>query len=103
MPAARADAEDGNISSSLKWTSSIDGLFWTGASFSYANLSLGTHTITAAVTDSGGLTGSASITVNMTAPVNITLTATGYKQKGSRYANLSWSGATTKCRYQARR
>jgi subtilisin len=56
------DAEDGNLTSSLAWTSSLDGPIGTGGTFN-AVLSDGTHTITASVTDSGGLTGSASITV----------------------------------------
>ncbi len=57
-----SDAEDGNLTGSLVWTSSRDGQIGTGGSFSVV-LSDGTHTITASVTDAGGLTGSASITV----------------------------------------
>lgn len=57
-----SDAEDGNLTSGLIWTSSLDGQIGTGSSFSKV-LSDGTHTITASVTDSGGQTGSASITV----------------------------------------
>jgi len=57
-----SDVEDGDLTSSLTWVSSRDGQIGTGGSFS-AVLSDGTHTITASVTDSGDLTGSASITV----------------------------------------
>jgi len=57
-----SDAEDGDLTGSLVWTSSLDGPIGTGGSFS-ATLSDGTHTISAAVTDSGSLTGSASITL----------------------------------------
>lgn len=57
-----SDAEDGDLTSSLVWTSSPDGQIGTGGSFS-AVLSDGTHKITASVTDSGGLASSASITV----------------------------------------
>jgi subtilisin family serine protease len=57
-----SDAEDGDLTGSLVWTSSLDGPIGTGGSFS-AVLSDGTHTLTASVTDAGGLTGSASITV----------------------------------------
>ena len=56
------DAEDENLIASLTWTSNLDGQIGTGSTFS-AVLSDGTHTITASVTDSGGLTGNASITV----------------------------------------
>jgi hypothetical protein len=64
-----SDKEDGNLSARLSWTSSIDGNLGTGSSFS-KTLSLGTHTITAQVTDSGGITTSASVTVTVTAYVN---------------------------------
>lgn len=60
------DAEDGNISTSLTWTSSINGTIGSGASFSTSSLSAGSHTITASVTDSGGLPGSAQITLTVT-------------------------------------
>ncbi|MFZ0429242.1 MAG: hypothetical protein WAO20_14070, partial [Acidobacteriota bacterium] len=51
------DTEDGDLTSSLAWTSSLDGPIGSGGSFS-AILSTGTHVITASVTDSGGLAGS---------------------------------------------
>ncbi len=72
------DAQDGNISASLSWTSSINGAIGSGASFSTSALSIGSHTITASVTDSGGLPGSAAITVNVTsvAPVTVTFFST---------------------------
>jgi hypothetical protein len=59
------DTEDGNISANLAWTSSIDGSIGSGGSFTISTLSVGTHTITASVTDSGGLSGDDSITVNI--------------------------------------
>ncbi len=57
------DTEDGDLSASLSWTSDIDGVIGTGGSFGTNQLSPGSHTITASVADSGGLTGSASITI----------------------------------------
>ena len=48
-----ADTEDGNLSSSVVWASSIDGDLGQGADFDVA-LSVGVHTITAAVADSMG-------------------------------------------------
>ena len=53
-----SDTEDGDLTASLAWTSSIDGPIGSGGSFSNT-LSDGTHTIAASVTDSGGATGSA--------------------------------------------
>jgi hypothetical protein len=65
------DTESGNLTSSLTWTSSLDGPIGSGGSFS-RTLTSGTHTITASVTDPGGLTGSktVSITVSNTPPAS---------------------------------
>ena len=97
--ASASDAQDGNITSSIKWTSSIDGQIGTGGSFSRA-LSAGTHTITATVTDSVGLSSSSRVAITVaasavTAPSGSqstpTLTARGYKVKGAQTVDLSWS------------
>ena len=48
------DTEDGDITGDLAWSSSIDGSLGTGAGFSTSALGVGSHTITASVTDSGG-------------------------------------------------
>ena len=58
-----ADAEDGELTTSLSWTSSINGTIGSGSSFLRSDLSVGIHTITASVTDSGSLQGFAQITV----------------------------------------
>ena len=60
-----SDTEDGDLSASLAWTSSLDGNLGSGASFSTSGLSTGTHTVTAAVTDSGGLSGDATVTITV--------------------------------------
>lgn len=62
-----SDLEDGNLTSSLIWTSSIDGVIGTGGSFS-TTLSEGSHTVTASATDANGNVGSASINVTVVAP-----------------------------------
>jgi hypothetical protein len=56
------DKEDGVLSSKIKWTSNLDGLLGTGSSLS-KTLTVGTHTVVATVTDSGGVTRSASTQV----------------------------------------
>ncbi len=73
--ATASDKEDGNLSSSVTWTSSIDGLLGTGASFN-RTLSAGAHSITASVADSGGLTASKQTSVTVTQPLNTTPTVT---------------------------
>jgi hypothetical protein len=61
-------------------------------------LSVGTHTITAEVTDSGGNTVSNSIAVTIvdnSGGGSITLSVNAYKVRGVKHADLSWSGATS--------
>jgi DNA/RNA endonuclease YhcR with UshA esterase domain len=60
-----SDDLDTGLTASLTWTSSINGPFGIGGTISTSTLSLGEHTITASVTDSGGLTGSQSIIVTI--------------------------------------
>jgi hypothetical protein len=59
-----SDAEDGDLTGDLIWTSNLFGTIGAGGSFT-ATLIDGTHTVTASVTDSGSLNGSESITVNV--------------------------------------
>ena len=61
--ATATDAQDGNLSDALSWISNLDGAIGSGASFSTTTLSVGTHTVAASVTDTGGLVGSSSVTV----------------------------------------
>ncbi len=58
------DAEDGDLTSDLEWTSHLDGIIGSGGSFPKV-LSVGTHTITAKVTDSGSLSGSDAVEVTI--------------------------------------
>ena len=59
-----SDTEDGNLTTNLAWSSNIDGTIGTGGNFS-TSLSLGTHTITAQVSDSSGLSTSRNITIGV--------------------------------------
>jgi hypothetical protein len=66
-----SDVEDGNLSSSLSWSSNLDGSIGIGNSFSTSTLSVGAHTVTAVANDFGTLEGSDQITItveDMTAP-----------------------------------
>lgn len=60
--ASAIDAEDGDLGYDINWSSDLDGNFGTGDDIS-VTLSLGTHVITASVTDSGGFAGSESVGV----------------------------------------
>jgi predicted CXXCH cytochrome family protein len=67
------DGEDGDLSSSISWSSNLDGSIGTGSSVSDSTLSPGTHIITAMVSDAGGLTGSDSINITIDADPVITI------------------------------
>jgi hypothetical protein len=73
-----SDAEDGDLSAALVWSSSLDGALGTGAALALP-LSPGAHVLTVQVTDTGGLVAQATIalTVNGAPSVSITSPADG--------------------------
>jgi len=85
-----SDTEDGDLTAGLAWTSSIDGPIGTGGSFS-TTLSDGNHTITATVTDSGGATGSDSISITVGTPppeaTTVTVDSITYSTQGGKDGN----------------
>ncbi len=98
------DPEDGTLSASLVWTSSLVGPIGTGNNFS-RTLPPGVHTIIASVTDSGGRSTSASVNVTVTAEEPGTpgdapeLSARVVLQSKKWKVELVWSGvASTKVR-----
>ena len=96
------DKEDGNVSASLVWQSSIDGPLGMGSTFS-RTLSAGSHVITAQASDSAGATASTSISITVTSNTSsssgtspaLTLDASGYKIKGKQLTDLSWTGGSS--------
>jgi hypothetical protein len=62
LAATASDFEQGDLSSSVSWSSSIDGPIGTGAAIT-PSLSDGVHSITASVTDNSGQTGLDTMTV----------------------------------------
>jgi chitodextrinase len=92
------DTQDGNLSANLQWTSSLMGPIGTGASFS-RTLTAGTHTITASVTDSGGMSGSRQVSMTVTVAAIASSTAGTLTARTSQVRNkvkvdLSWSGVS---------
>ncbi|MFZ9916276.1 MAG: S8 family serine peptidase, partial [Phycisphaerales bacterium] len=60
-----SDTQDGSLTASLSWSSSLQGVLGTGGSFSRSDLVLGTHTITASATDSGSLTTVSTVVITV--------------------------------------
>ena len=90
------DAEDGDLTASLSWSSSVDGTIGSGGSFSTTGLSQGNHTITASVTDSGGLSGSDSISITVNPPANnaptVSITAPANGSSADQGTSVSFAG-----------
>jgi hypothetical protein len=93
-----SDKEDGSLTSKLVWSSSVDGPLGIGGTVKKA-LTSGTHTVTASVTDTGGLSTSRQVTVSVTgsstAPSGYWLSAKGFKRRGLQRVELTWTGATS--------
>ena len=91
------DAEDGDLSGQIEWSSDVQGWLGNGGSVS-ASLSSGPHTLTARVLDSQGLPGTATVSIVMASPSPdasssaVTLSGTGRKVKRQLKADLRWSG-----------
>ena len=83
--ASASDPEQGDISATITWTSSIQGALGTGAQIVVSNLVIGTHLVTASATDVAGVTASASVSISIldpnsaipAAPSNPSISATG--------------------------
>jgi len=65
--ASANDDNDSNIDSNISWSSNHDGVLGTGSSINTSSLSVNTHVITASVTDSGGLSASDTIAIDVIA------------------------------------
>lgn len=89
-----SDAEDGGLSASITWTSSLDGTIGVGASVSTTTLSVGTHTVTAGVVDSGNAADTDTVTVVINPPAGTIpvapdgVTATNLT---NRQARITWN------------
>jgi hypothetical protein len=84
------DTEDGTLTSRIAWTSSLDSSIGTGGSVTTSSLSAGTHTITARVSDTGGLAGQAQITVVVNPPSMPPAAPTSLKANVSQGISLVW-------------
>lgn len=95
LSGSASDAEDGNLTPDLAWSSSLQGALGTGGSLT-VSLAPGAHVITASVTDSVGLTASESVSVTVSSTSgSLVLSADGYKVQGLQRVDLSWTGSTS--------
>ena len=65
----------------MVWTSSLDGAIGTGASFT-KKLTAGSHIITASVTDAGGASAAATVSVDVTSATVIKIQSISYDTSG---------------------
>jgi YD repeat-containing protein len=65
LRASAEDGADGDLGDTIQWSSNIDGALGTGRTLTTSTLQTGAHVITASVTDSSGLTTTASVQVNV--------------------------------------
>lgn len=92
-----SDAEDGDLSASISWTSG-SGLLGSGSSIA-ATLTAGAYDITASVSDSDGATASASVSITLTAAANqpptVTITAPGSGTRVAQGTEVTFSATAT--------
>src|SRR5206468_3521004 len=67
------DAEDGDLGTAIRWTSSLDGPLGGGSMLNVDGLRSGTHVISAQVTDGGGKSAAAAITVIVNAAPRLSI------------------------------
>jgi hypothetical protein len=66
--ATATDAEEGDLSASLAWSSSLDGALGSGAGLTSSTLRCGSHVVTASLTDAHGESGAAELALAVTCP-----------------------------------
>jgi PKD repeat protein len=84
---------DGNIAS-WNWNFG-DGGTSTAQNPSHTYAADGTYTVSLTVADDDGATGNTSQSVTVSSGGGFTLSVSSYKVKGVKYADLTWSGATS--------
>jgi RHS repeat-associated protein len=92
LSATSTDAEDGNLNSTLQWSSDKDGSLGSGPSLN-VTLSAGMHVLTASSTDSDNATGFARTTLLVGDPT--TLASYAYNALGQRVSKTDAQSETT--------
>jgi hypothetical protein len=74
LTATATDREDGDLAAAVAWTSDLAGDLGAGSPFTTTALRSGTHTVTATVTDRGGKSARAALTLVVNAAPTIAIT-----------------------------
>jgi hypothetical protein len=92
-----SDAEDGNITGGIQWSSSLDGALGSGGSLSVGSLREGSHQITAGITDSDGASASdaISVTISSTPPTTIETHVAALAGSSASAPRNRWSASVT--------
>jgi hypothetical protein len=94
-----SDPEQGNLSSSIAWSSNLVGNLGAGATISTSALGTGVHTITARVVDLGGLVATATrqVTVGSSPPPTPPNAPTTFRvrRQSAGLASLTWRDNST--------
>lgn len=85
------DLQDGTITPSLVWTSSLQGALGTGGSFVRSDLVAGTHVITASATDAGSLTTVSTRSITIAAPTPPTAPASPSVAQSAGTVTIRWT------------
>ena len=95
--ASACDAEEGDVSAAIVWTSSLDGWLGSGPRPTRTNLTLGAQVVTASVIDSGGRSGrvAVALTVISAPPATTTTTSTSIGPTTTQTASLPTTTTTT--------
>ncbi|TXS96543.1 S8 family serine peptidase [Parahaliea maris] len=89
------DAEDGDLSAFLSWSSSLDGALGTGSTVVAASLSDGSHVVSASVTDSGGETAVETVSISVGTPAAGAVHVGALSGSGQAGARGRWSGTVS--------
>jgi hypothetical protein len=93
LTATANDAEEGNLTANIAWSSSRDGSLGTGGTRNITTLTGGIHTITATVNDSMGGTASLTRTINVV-PTAATLVRDDFNDNNSTGWSVTDEGTT---------
>ena len=85
-----ADAEDGDLTASIVWSSDLDGALGTGGSLT-ETLSTGAHVVEARVTDSDGEVATDTVAVEVTATTPLTVTDMVAVATSETAVTLTWT------------